>query len=86
MCIRDSVGSKATQIDALAGGAADIFACALAGTGSATACQPAPSLVWRGAQYGFGSETIDALAMTGDGGPPPPTATPTAVSYTHLCV
>ena len=69
-------GSKATQIDALAGGAADIFACALAGTGSATACQPAPSLVWRGAQHGFGSESIDALALAGDDGPPP-TATPT---------
>ncbi len=74
------VGSKATQIDTLAAGAADIFACPLAGTGAATACQPAPSVVWRGAQHGLGSETIDALALAGDDAPPSPTATPTATT------
>ena len=45
------VGSARTQIGDLVAGTADIFSCALAGTGAATACQPAPSFVWRGAQY-----------------------------------
>ena len=73
-------GSAATEIDALVAGAADIFTCALAGTGTATACQPAPSLVWRGAQYGFGSESVDALALGGGDAPPPPTATATSTA------
>jgi len=77
------VGSGATQIDALVAGAADVFDCALTGTGAATVCQPAPSLVWRGANHGYGSETIDALAMLGGGAPPPtPTATPTGLTPT----
>ena len=75
------VGSARTQIGDLVAGTADIFSCALAGTGAATACQPAPSFVWRGAQYSYGNEAIDALALAGDGAPQPTsTATPTATA------
>ncbi len=56
-------GPAGTQMGDLTGAAADLLLCQLAGMGDATDCDPPPTFLWRGGDFGFGGEDIDALAI-----------------------
>ncbi len=70
------------NVTGLSGTRSDIFVCQSFSAGNNTSCTFGPDLFWEGANYGFGSELLDALAISGDVSVPPPVPTATPVTPT----